>query len=158
MIKILFICTGNTCRSSMAEALLKKILKDHGIEDIEVDSAGIAVFSSSGASKHAIEVMKERKIDLSTHRSKQVTKDLIQQANLIFTMTTQHRDRILHLCPSAADKTFTLKEYANVEDEHASLNISDPFGMPKEYYEKCAREIYNALEKMIDNIKRDQEK
>ncbi|MDK2798811.1 MAG: protein arginine phosphatase [Clostridiales bacterium] len=151
--KILFVCTGNTCRSSMAEGLFKKMLEDNGIKDIEVTSAGTAVFFPSGASKHAVEVMKEKGIDLSVHQSKQINDEMIEQADLILTMTVNHQQQLLRICPQAADKIFTLKEFAYGIEDIDVPDISDPFGLPKEYYEQCAKEIYLSLVKVIEKIK-----
>lgn len=151
--KILFVCTGNTCRSSMAEVLFKKILKDNGIEDVEAASAGTSVFFPSGASEHSIEVMRDRGIDLTSHQSRQVTKAMIHEADIILTMTVNHREKLLNVCPEAADKVFTLKEFAYGVENADTLDISDPFGLPKEYYEQCSDEIYRALEKVVERIR-----
>lgn len=155
MKKILIVCTGNTCRSSMAEGLLKKMLQDQGINDIEVSSAGTSVLGSSGANENAIAVLESRGIDLSTHRSTQVTKEMIEKADLILTMTVRHRENLIQLCPGAADKTFTLKEYAGPGNNGNDLDIADPFGLSKEHYEHCANEIYRYLEKVVEKIKKD---
>ncbi|MCG8500169.1 MAG: low molecular weight protein arginine phosphatase [Firmicutes bacterium] len=157
MKKILFICTGNTCRSSMAEGLFKKLLTEYGIDNIEASSAGTSVFFPSCASDHAIKIMRDQGIDLSTHQSKQVTKEMVEKANLIFTMTVNHRENVIRLCPQAADRVFTLKEFANEAENNNALDIGDPFGLPEEYYEECAREIYSFLEKMLEKLMRDYE-
>ncbi len=150
---ILFICTGNTCRSSMAEALFKDMLQNCGIDNIEVHSAGVAVFFPSGASSNAVEVMKNRNIDLSRHQSRQVTKEMVDTADLVLTMTVSHRERLVHLFPYAADKIFTLKEYVNDADMNRDFDIIDPFGGDLECYDKCADEIYACLQKLLEKLK-----
>lgn len=152
--KILFVCTGNTCRSSMAEALLKDLLNKDGIGHIQVSSAGTNVFAPSAASQYAIEVMAEKGIDLSRHCSRQLTEDMLLEADLILTMTEGHRQRILHINPELADKVFTLKEFAYGPGYLEHLDISDPFGLPKEFYKQCSEEILQALQVVIEKIQK----
>ena len=147
---ILLICTGNTCRSSMAEAILKDMLRNSETitEDIRVLSAGIWAIEGQGASPHSIEVLKNKNIDLSNHRSRPLTRELIEESDLILTMTGNHKRQILNAMPKAKDKVFTLKEFA----EEDNLDISDPYGQSIEVYSSTAEEIEKALKKVISKL------
>lgn len=146
---VLFVCTGNTCRSSMAEYIFRDMLNKRGKnKGIKVLSAGISAFPGAKASPEAIEVMKELGIDLSPHRSRALTKDIIEKVDLILTMTHEHKKQILSIVPQAEGKVFTLREFAKLE----GTDILDPFGKSIEEYRKSAREIKEALEKSIDKI------
>ena len=140
---ILFVCTGNTCRSAMAAAIMDKLAQKRRL-DIRIESAGIFASSGESASKNAIEALKKYDIDLSYHRSKPVTDDLIKQCDLILTMTTSHK-QVLE--PVAGDKTFTLSEYVG-----AAGDISDPYGGNLEIYEKTAGELYELLNTLADKL------
>lgn len=179
MKNILFVCTGNTCRSSMAEAMFKVMLKDAGL-DIEVASAGTSVFFQGGASAQAVEVMGERGIDLSGHSSRQIVNEDIKKADLILTMTQVHKQTVQEMVPEFSGKVFTLKEYVAGDSEKSGeilekaladdceapekalanncetegIDIVDPFGGTVEDYRACSREIEKALEKLIREIKK----
>lgn len=116
MIKqVLFVCTGNTCRSSMAEALLRKMLKEDLGEKaatIHVVSAGTSAKSGDVAAQNAIVVLEKEGIDLRSHRARRITPEMVQTADLILTMTLEQKKSVLSLAPSTANKVFTLTEFA----------------------------------------------
>ncbi len=167
--KILLVCTGNTCRSSMGEWLLKELIKkDEALQSsgIIVESAGVAAFPGSGASFNAIEAMKERGIDISGHKARMITEGMAADSDIILTMTVSQKERILREFKSAAGKTYTLKEYAyggvekaeengKKDGGYGGMDIRDPFGGSLEEYKKALSEIEDALKAVLERIKRE---
>lgn len=150
---ILFVCTGNTCRSSMAEAMFKDILdKNRGDYDMNIISAGVAAFPGAGANPNAIRAMKEMGIDLQGHTTSLLTPELVKQADLILTMTGNHRDTIVAMEPGAGEKVYTLMEYTGLDGAGASKDIMDPYGSSIEVYRDSAAQIKEALNELIKLI------
>ena len=134
--RIIAVCTGNTCRSPMAEAMLKKKYADKA----EVCSRGLMA-SGLPASEESVEVMREMGYDISEHVSRRITPEEIKKADLILTMTQSHKDILLAAVPEAMGKIFTLCEYAKIGGE-----ISDPYALGIEEYRQCAEKIKKAVE------------
>lgn len=149
MKKVLFVCTGNTCRSCMAEAIGRRLVSDNRKYNfIEVSSAGLYAAPGEKASWQAVEIMKEYGIDLGCHTATQISKDIMASSDVILTMTRSHRDAVKRAVPAYKDRVFTLEEYAS----GTSGDISDPFGMPKETYRACAEELKNYIQKAFDRM------
>ncbi|MCM3338669.1 low molecular weight protein arginine phosphatase [Paenibacillus sp. MER TA 81-3] len=125
MKRILFVCTGNTCRSPMAEAMLRHLAEDRSL-DLDVKSAGVAAWDGTPISEHAAEALAEQQITSHrTFRSTALNEEGIQWADIILTLTFGHKQHVLQRFPHAADKTFALKEYVEqdgaVVDEREQL-------------------------------------
>ncbi|WP_445488883.1 low molecular weight protein arginine phosphatase [Niallia sp. 03133] len=144
MYRVLFVCTGNTCRSPMAEA----ILKNKKLKNVEVKSAGVYAMDGGKASFQAQEVLAEKGIE-NDHASSMLTKELLDWATHIFTMTNGHKNAIVAQFPSTIEKTFTLKEFA-IEDK--SGDVIDPFGGSVEHYRKTFQELDYLIQSILNKL------
>jgi tRNA threonylcarbamoyl adenosine modification protein (Sua5/YciO/YrdC/YwlC family) len=151
---ILFVCTGNTCRSPMAECLMKGRLADrlkckpseleeHGLM---VMSAGVSAMSGARASAEAVQVMQTQGLDLAQHESQPLNDRLVRFADLILTMTRGHRDAILAQWPAVASRTHVLNPDGS--------DLADPIGGPIDYYRRCAEQIELHLDSWIPELTR----
>ncbi len=157
VLRILFVCTGNTCRSPMAEGLCRSFLGHFRLQqDVEVASAGLNAMAGGPASREAVAIMREKGIDLSGHETACLTAEKVRWANLILTMDEHQRERLLEKYPEAAGRAFVLKEYVAVPEADAApaahgtrrpgrYDITDPFGQSTEVYRRCAMELASAV-------------
>ncbi len=144
---ILFLCTGNTCRSPMAAGYLQKLLKEKGVKDIEVKAAGVMTIPGLLATPEAIQIMDSMGVDLHRHRSSQLTRDLIKKADLILGMTPFHVQSALRVSDEARGKTFLFKEYTR--SDLKNTQIVDPMGCTLEVYKKVFNEIKHATNRLM---------
>lgn len=149
---ILLVCTGNTCRSPMAEAICKKMLADRfkcSVADLAdhgvlVMSAGLSASMGGRPSPEAVVVVSQMGSNLSEHESQPVTAQLIRHADVIWTMTRAHRHEIVSQWPEAASRTSVLSL--------DQCDIADPIGGPAEFYERCAVQIQKELEGRLRDL------
>jgi protein-tyrosine-phosphatase len=144
MKNLIFVCTGNTCRSPMAEGLLKQLLgPDCGWQ---ISSAGVHAGNGAPASTGAVEALRMRGIDLSGHRSRRLTPEMIRTADLVVAMTRCHRDAVLDMAPESEGKVFLLKSFGIAQ---CATDIYDPVGEALDVYCRVRDEIDAALPDLI---------
>ncbi|MBN2302566.1 MAG: low molecular weight protein arginine phosphatase [Lentisphaerae bacterium] len=143
---VLFVCTGNVCRSPMAEYLLRTRLD--GSSGWCVTSAGVVAGAGMSASAPAVHVMQEIGIDMTSHRSRSLTVELVDSATLIVVMTMAHRDQIRVFFPNALQKVFLLKSFSG-----SNGDIDDPIGSSVSCYRAVRNEIDNAMPDLIGFMK-----
>lgn len=151
MVRILFVCTGNTCRSPMAAAFCRKIISEKLKCDVDetekigyiIHSTGVMGLSGTPASGEATKICAEKGLDIRSHHSSGISIEEIEASDFIFVMSKSHRDSVLELCPKAAGKCELLD---------GDREISDPIGAGDEVYRSCAKQIEKALDKRINEI------
>jgi protein-tyrosine-phosphatase len=147
--RILFVCTGNTCRSPMAVEIARRVARERGLGDVVIESAGTGAFEGSGASDGALLVTMEHGGDLSGHRAHQLTPELVAAADLILVMGDRHLRRVAEL--GGAGKSWLLTDYASHGGDERQ--VLDPFGGDlatyRATYEELEREIRRALDRLV---------
>jgi protein-tyrosine-phosphatase len=147
--RILFVCTGNTCRSPMAAAIARRVAEERGLGDVVVASAGTGAFEGTTASDGALLVGMEHGADLSEHRAQVLTRELVESADVVLAMSSTHLGRVREL--GGADKAYLLTDFASHGAE--SRSVSDPFGGDLATYratfEELEREIRRAFDRLV---------
>ena len=147
--RILFVCTGNTCRSPMAEGYFRYLIEKNNINNITVMSAGTYAYNGESPSPNAVKAVGEYGVDIANHSSSALTKEMVDEADLIITMTGSHRQQIIEAESNAASKVHLLNEYSENGGD-----ISDPFGGGIEIYKMCFSTMLPALEGLLKNIEK----
>ena len=152
--KILFVCTGNSCRSAMAKGYLEKRLKELGKAGIEVFSAGISPMPGMQATEKARQIVVEEGGDISKHYARRITELQIREADLIFVMEDFHKQYILNKDLEAAKKTYLLKDFKKIGDFGVSDNpdIKDPIGKDINFYREVFIIIKDSIERILKEI------
>ncbi|KPJ48600.1 MAG: hypothetical protein AMJ41_04615 [candidate division Zixibacteria bacterium DG_27] len=150
--KVLFVCTGNTCRSPMAAGLMKKLLLETDFDGIEVGSAGTGALNGWPAAPHALEVTKNWGIDISAHRSRALDREIVEQADLILCMAAEHDRAARQLSASSGRKSYLLASYPQKSEETPLARIEDPMGGDLEVYEKAFMKIDEHLRRIFGDL------
>lgn len=177
---ILVVCTGNICRSPIAEGFLRQLLQDRGIAGVSVESAGVSGLRGYPADPEAVRAASEQEVDISRHRARRVKTNMIETADLVLAMTAEQRNAVIRLVPAAASRTFTLKELVFLLEktngpEHGERDwlasaasraialresepalelldedVSDPLGLGPDAFRATVWEIGQLLERFAD--------
>jgi protein-tyrosine-phosphatase len=146
--RILFVCTGNTCRSAIAEAIARKVIIERGLSDVEILSAGTSAWDGAPASDGALLVGMERTLDLSMHRAQTLTRDLVRDADLILAMGPHHLERIEAL--GGGGKSYLVTDFAS--HGASARPVNDPIGGELEVYRATADELDQEVRRVFDRI------
>ena len=142
-LKLLFICTGNTCRSPIAEGLAREMFGDV----VQVSSAGMEAWEGAEASSHALEVLKELNVDLSRHRSRKIRSELLAEADWIIPMTQAQEKGLVHIFPQYVQKTRCLGDWGGQKRD-----VRDPWMGSLEVYRQTAQEIIELLKALKNQL------
>lgn len=144
---VLFVCTGNTCRSPMAEGLFRKAVESRG--DFVVRSAGVAAYPGDKANPETVKLLSGRGITLDGFRSQPLSRELVEQATHIFAMTAGHLEALENLFPDYSDKFYLACEFVEIPGRGVAADVPDPIGMGRKAYEETAKTLDLAIPSLI---------
>jgi protein-tyrosine-phosphatase len=146
--RVLFVCTGNTCRSPLAEVIARDLTARRHFTDLHFESAGTSAWDGAPASDGALLVGLERGLDLNGHRARQLTREIVEQADLVLAMGPHHLERIEAL--GGVGKAYLLTAFAS--HGHEQRAISDPFGGDLDVYRLAVDELTREIERLLDRL------
>ena len=150
--QVLFVCTGNACRSPMAEGILKKMLPENSKDKIHICSAGTGGFLNISATYLAIEIARENGADIQHHLSQGITNFLMQRSNLVLVMAKKHEKLLKTQFPKFQENVFLLKDFALENKNDSNPDIDDPIGQSKEFYSKIYSEIELEIIRILPEV------
>ena len=173
--RVHFVCTGNICRSPMAEYLLRNALEERGCHDVEVDSSGTWATAGIPATSDAADTLAAKGLDLSAHRARHLEPSYVDAADLVVVMTSVHEREVLEIVPEADSKLLLLKELAEMKsalddtadpsdaserlaaflraprpERRRALDVDDPMGLPITAYQRCASELRAGVDALVE--------
>lgn len=148
---ILFVCTGNTCRSPMAEGYFRSICEKAGLRDINVSSAGTMTVNGMSVSQYSVDVLRQCGIDISDSVSTLLTPTIVHQNDFIIVMTSGHQEQVLGMGPGSASKVRKLLDFSS--DNDAETDVPDPVGGSFQVYCRCFQLMKKALDNLLLDLK-----
>ncbi|MDO9565307.1 MAG: hypothetical protein Q7J15_00970 [Candidatus Desulfaltia sp.] len=147
---ILFVCTGNICRSPFAEGLLRKLAQENGLDNIVADSAGLLALSGNSATGLAQKVAAEYDVDLSQHMAKSAKEDIVNKSDLILVMENSHLKNLLDAFSEAEGKVFLIRRFARFGSK--DRGVADPYGLNYDAYRFCFLDIQDSVSGLAEYL------